>query len=92
MSNQYLAKSMWKYASFHMVLGIWFHTHTWNQNWMVTISSKLKKDILLTPYLYIPCQTGITQNTMWKCTTFHIVLCIWFHADTWNHIGMVKIR
>jgi hypothetical protein len=22
MSNQYLAKSMWKYASFHMVLGI----------------------------------------------------------------------
>jgi hypothetical protein len=30
MSNQYHAKSMWKFITFHMDVGKLIHAHTWN--------------------------------------------------------------
>ena len=95
MSNQHLAKSMWKYASFHMVLGIWFHTHTWNQNWTVKISPKVKKDILLR---MIPVHSMSDRyHTKYLVEMYHYphsyvyMIPCWHMESYWNSQNKIKI-
>jgi hypothetical protein len=77
MSKQYHTKTMWKFATFHMIIGKSIQSHTWSHIKLVKYLKKITKVTYLRQAIIIT--TMYNQHlakSMWKYASFHMVLGI----------------